>query len=399
MAIIIPSKNIFDISNQKITKNKIKSIEVNATEVFQVKKQRETVTEEDRKDITFAFKHTQEERETVENGKLTNPRIFATSFVQITSYYDAVVYPINKVQRNKIIEKMYEGEQNISVSVFGSVYTNKQAKGTISVPKGSGIEDIKIEYSPPESTEYLEDFSLFPTSFTSTVETDGLYASKTLELENKSNINTASFELTKEEDGSEYYKIYLKLLSKIEVSTLGGKVEKGDIHKDVFYGDLEGEFTVYEAKEIKINFLGDTTEYDTRTKVLKYGDTDTKNVFSIEGNDLLQSTNKYFVTEDDYQDAIEYNIKKTLEEYTNGKETAEILCSIDEYKNEEGEIAIDLTTYQHPMSFNIGDEVIPMVRNPRGIDEPMSKNKVYKVIGANFYYDGAVWQKLTLLEK
>jgi hypothetical protein len=56
-----------------------------------------------------------------------------------------------------------------------------------------------------------------------------------------------------------------------------------------------------------------------------------------------------------------------------------------------------------PMSFQIGDQVIPRVYGVDGKDRPMStyKNgseKVFQVLGSKIFYDGAVWQELSLQE-
>lgn len=55
------------------------------------------------------------------------------------------------------------------------------------------------------------------------------------------------------------------------------------------------------------------------------------------------------------------------------------------------------------MSFEIGDKVTPMVRRADGTDAPMSRTtsgtaKQFRVCGTKIYYDGAVWQELTLQE-
>lgn len=91
-----------------------------------------------------------------------------------------------------------------------------------------------------------------------------------------------------------------------------------------------------------------------------------------------------------------------LRQYSNGKETATLLCDIADYYNENGEKVIDIKT--NNMSFRLHDEVIPYVFGANGQDQPMSKNadgspKIFEVVGTNIIYDGAVWQELTLLEK
>jgi hypothetical protein len=56
-----------------------------------------------------------------------------------------------------------------------------------------------------------------------------------------------------------------------------------------------------------------------------------------------------------------------------------------------------------PMSFRIQDKVIPMVYGADGKDQPMSKigvsePKVFEVVGSKIFYDGAVWQTITIQE-
>lgn len=57
-----------------------------------------------------------------------------------------------------------------------------------------------------------------------------------------------------------------------------------------------------------------------------------------------------------------------------------------------------------PMSFHIGDVVIPYVRGANGQDKPMSRHldgsaKEFNVLGKRMISDGGVWQQLTLQEK
>ena len=89
-------------------------------------------------------------------------------------------------------------------------------------------------------------------------------------------------------------------------------------------------------------------------------------------------------------------------EYANGKETAKILCSIGEYADENDNLVISTKT-DSKMLFEHYDKVVPMVRNGDGIDLAMSydKNglaKVFDVVGVKVFFDGAVWQELTLRE-
>ena len=111
-----------------------------------------------------------------------------------------------------------------------------------------------------------------------------------------------------------------------------------------------------------------------------------------------QATGSYITLDGEKVSLIDAVSKKIIEEYKDGKEIAKIRCSISEYGSN-----INPNNKLYPMSFNIGDEVIPMVFGGDGTDHAMSKykdgsDKVFHVCGIKFIYDGAVWQELTLQE-
>lgn len=182
---------------------------------------------------------------------------------------------------------------------------------------------------------------------------------------------------------------------------------------------------------------------------------------------------------------IEENFSKTLKDYSQGKETATILCDISDYYDTEGNkvifksgisqasisftwdefISVDISlgyaqsyitltkgnikqgdiiktingyiefetdanigdkcwckiygTIEYAknifkigsatiervgeMTFSLYNKVIPMVYGANGVDKPLSKYKdgtpkKFKVLGTRIFYDGAVWQELTLQE-
>lgn len=101
------------------------------------------------------------------------------------------------------------------------------------------------------------------------------------------------------------------------------------------------------------------------------------------------------------QKASEFISNAILTSYKNGKETATLLCDISNYYDENGNKVISIDSEN--MSFRLYDEVIPMLFNYDGRDVPMSRKKdgstkTFIVVGSNIFYDGAVWQKLSLQE-
>lgn len=148
-----------------------------------------------------------------------------------------------------------------------------------------------------------------------------------------------------------------------------------------------GDKTQYILSET-ISIVGDYITTEQTSKRIGGGE----KTFAISANSLMQDTNTN----------LEKFANDILANYGKGKETITARCSIGEYYDENGELVISTKT-ANKMTFEHYDKVIPMVRNGYGVDEPMSltsKNsaKVFEVVGVRVYYDGAVWQELTLKE-
>ena len=96
------------------------------------------------------------------------------------------------------------------------------------------------------------------------------------------------------------------------------------------------------------------------------------------------------------------NAKNVLDSFSKGKETATLLCSISDYYDEKGNKIISTQT-SNKMTFNLYDEVVPLVYKSPSVDMPMSVNnkfepKKFVVLGSEIFYDGSVWQQLQLQE-
>ena len=144
----------------------------------------------------------------------------------------------------------------------------------------------------------------------------------------------------------------------------------------------------YEIR-IKGNFI------ETETIANSYG---TKSNLSLQSNELIQTT-----TKNGTKKISEYLANNIIHSYKNGKETAIIRCSINDYYNEDNSIAKSITDTTKDMTFRMYDSVIPMIPSPNG-DIPMSKHKdgtskIFKVLGTKLINNGAVWQELTLQER
>lgn len=95
-----------------------------------------------------------------------------------------------------------------------------------------------------------------------------------------------------------------------------------------------------------------------------------------------------------------------VDQYKNGKEVVELKCSVSDYYDEDGSLAIDSRisgTDKMPI-FDIGDVVRPMVLDRYGKEVPMSVKsdgtpKDFTVSSVTVDFDGALWQTIIAREK
>lgn len=128
-------------------------------------------------------------------------------------------------------------------------------------------------------------------------------------------------------------------------------------------------------------------------------------LYSVESNELLQINTLVLRNNSNYR-LSQYMYEQITANYQwgRGKELATILCSIGEYYNEDGELAISVENNNLPMIFNIGDYVIPYIPAADGKTEPMSIRtdgtpKKFRITQVRPYFDGACWQELYLQEQ
>ena len=120
--------------------------------------------------------------------------------------------------------------------------------------------------------------------------------------------------------------------------------------------------------------------------------------FDIETNEFYQTGTIYNGT-----NIFQNNSQNIIDEWGKGKETATLKCSIGEYYDESGTLAISTKNNDLPMTFNIRDLVIPYIPTARDGTEPMSIKldgtpKVFQVTQVRPYFDGACWQEIMLQE-
>lgn len=489
--IVIPSKHIYDMRNEKVIDNQIDKVEVlsntieiiNGTEnVYNISYDEPFVEGDAQYNIGIgSILSYSDPSEAVVPGK--EDAFFA--YVSLKPTYITKYIEIPKTQDNARIVKLLTGASKetgspiISVSFFGSYergIVKAQAGGNLNDYGRERIWDIKnflffdeetennISYNLPYTDEEIE---VRYNKYSHVVNPDDYtWAVAKIRLKNEDNLLSATASTNYNSFGIE-----LKILCGIELIKIGACVP---VNRDAgqvvtIYTEVSGTYERYIPKDIRISFEGDIIKLDLEENTITIGDGN--NVISFTGNELMQTTN---------MPPVEYMYRQVIDNYKNGKETATIRCGIEDYFDintrfakveilsktfsinewyvtirtaeqlKIGEqITIDgktFTVYSQgsysspyeyglriyydgyldlsgeytvvveggklisktgdsniPMTFHIGDKVVPYKYSANGKDIPMSLNKdgtakIFAVIGNKMIYDGAVWQELSLQE-
>lgn len=417
MAIVIPSKNIYDKQNPKLLKNKIDKIEVNAVNILPLMETQTSVFE---KTFYYGVDNVFENAETgLGKNSGTYKGFYGTissvaGLLEVTPIYLKAKVEIPLLSSNKRINDFYLGKDKngnpyIQISINAQKSNSWIKTGTIKNAYNqkdqswnlTGLEDVQVEKLETTISE-IKNVSKIDLKTTETVE--GYADAQTHYIEINSNITDETNILKEDIFKIENDKAIFDLI------VLCGYKEKYLYDKQTHYTtdtkiidtDFGGHMIVVTPQKVSINIFGDTIGIDLENNIVKIhtnGKENSKNTIRFDSNELIQTTNYYDDTVNEVENSLIKNYNTTLAEYQNGKETAEILCSISNYYDESGKGKISTEETTLPMTFNIGDEVVPMVMNSLGKDIPMSKSKTFEVVGVDFIYDGAVWQKLTLLQK
>ena len=530
MAILIPSKNIYDKQNPKVRDNVIERIEVGAVEVVPDNEYETPVYNENIKSPKFneEKKHNSkyEKYTYLEEDSAAEYEDYIGIYAGITAKYTNIDISIPKLLNNKLISNLLLKKDNESIIGINLVcevrYYSVTADYDVATNTISNIKRTENEQKK-ETKNGVNIQEIFSKQngekgylyFSKSENKYGVYGGTvSIETNIKDNNNILS---TSYNDENKSYEIKgLKILS--GATGLGLSGHSGDYD----YIPLTGDEVDYTPIQVELTVYGNTIGIDLIDKTVYIPETDktSKKVFSVEGNELMQTSNYYQSTD---TNAIKRAFTNTLSEYSKGKETATIRCSISDYYNEYGKAisiskksrnllpkeyafgaiktingvtatalahggvrlqgtntgdgiffdlmekdlgcediisevgkttatngnytvsifgegisnvtigynkhnnrtwlsifageTVDAIVYpmvneggfiqyeeQEPtMSFKMYDQVIPMVYGADGQDRPMSlykdgSAKVFQVLGTNIYYDGAVWQELSLQE-
>lgn len=413
MAVIkIPSKNIYEKDNQKVIDNAIDKIEVNCLEISThadsgtVNTSRILVD----KFNTGSAQYSQEslgQTNYNSSGQLTFTGSGAYLLVQ--PYYKQISIEISELQKNFVILSILTGidsnnNNNIQCSIYGNRSTAKQ-NGTLEVLQGSYETGFSYNFILGDVTEekiesnVLFDLSPYENEITYTFNPTLLnpYIRPITVLTSISdfgNIGTKSFDKKNNKFVANF-----TVFCGLAITTLGAEANNwgaNDVidNKKYYTVPAYGTRQEYTPTEMVLTFHGEMIKVDIDNKIITIGNG--KNIMSFQGNELIQTTNS---------PSLETQYQAVINEWQNGKEMATLTCDIADYYDEAGNLVISANGKDTlPMTFHIGDTVVPYVYGANGADKPMSTYadgtpKVFTVIGKHTSKSGAVWQEITLQEK
>jgi hypothetical protein len=418
MAIIIPSRNIYDKNHNKIRDNVIDNVEIDGSEVVPDNHYDEVVATLSKvitEDMVFTEENSESNRvnadkyEYSSGSGMSGYRQGVVAYMHIQAIYAIIDIEIDrKSSVSSIINKIKTSQSkdengyyipDIKYTSSGDTYT-QDISAIYSYSGFSSFNDGKLSnFNRDDSSLVVSSGNLslvkIPYTYSRGTSTAGLEATIKSDITDKTDI--VGIDVTETE-----YAYSMKLTCLVGTKIDEMSADSGSISiYEAFPTNLTlmGKSTYQYPKQVDITFYGNTIGIDLVDKTVKIGSG--KHPFSIGGNNELLQTSNYIDTVQ--CKAIDTDYNNTLTKYSNGKETATILCSISDYYDESKNKVIAIDNSTNKMCFRMYDIVEPYVFGANGQDKPLSKNKdgspkQFQVLGVKPIYDGAVWQELTLQE-
>lgn len=447
MAIFIPSAKIYEQNNNIVKDNKIDYIEVNSKEivpaneyrepVYQVKKEGEWI------DYSLSSNSLIEYSHDVPANTMNQSYDLAVAMVSFKpTYVENISITFSAVQKNSYIDKVYDlvnsdGEPNIGVSINHDVikqegYRTVQLRdSSLSDIENKGDQELYLwtilggvgKFIETKETisdgvntipdDYLtEDKKQIQLSQKASSEYVGLIgASVTAKATDANYTNITSKKINYNEQKDEF-SINLTILVGLEIEKLTYTYDSGGVNasRPANTFNVTGVREYYIPKSVEVTIYGDKIGIDLTDKTITLPKDKTvdevKHPYSFEGNELMQTTNYLLDAETNVKNlAIIKQFTDTLNNYKDGKETATLKLSIGEYyDNKDGTLRISTKKENLPMTFKIGDIVIPYIPSTTiGKDKPMSlykdgSPKQFRVTRVKPHYSGASWQEIDIQE-
>ena len=306
------------------------------------------------------------------------------SRVSTIPYYKSFVFKIKKTENN---DSVIASSLSITSTKEATKTTYENISGEFSVQNSPNLmfeESAKLDALP---TEYkTEQVMAIPKIFIA----PEYEFQKDVYSQQKSSGDIVEAEIDSEDP--QYYNVSVRILYAIGVLSFGADIYRANFGKITTSFD-NGKLEEYIATSIEFELLGKcyTLNIEENTLTAKEGE---------EGAEITLNSNNF--VQNKYKDDFQNDLRLLFKEYKNGKTTATLTCAIGEYYDTDGNNIVSTKTTDK-MVFEHYDEVVPMYKTTNGIDAPISltedyKSKTFLVLCSEIYFDGAVWQKLSLQE-
>lgn len=359
MAIVIPSKNIFEISSSPIKKNIINTVEIPTktistvyeydTVVFSTNNYiaiTDIINIDDNKinQDTAGLQFPDGNDNFFSFEKTANAIIIKKKYKKINSF----TFP--KTSNNKAINKLKQVgiEVNCSIDYYNNI--------PCSYDPYNNTFDVTTTLSPTKSTvqnslqisDINETYTLYNGYSNITIKNDNenninfkvinkIYGANVVESISIKTENTMSIFNTATiiDNGDNYLVEEFNVFCGYDISlcyaSAKSQEKKNDFPYPQIWQDVIANQIRYDVQPlyITLNVYGDIVKLDIQDSTVKVGNG--KNTTSLDGNELIQSTNTY-----NSENAIEKFAQQVLNEYKDGKATATIRVSISDYFDENG---------------------------------------------------------------
>lgn len=401
MAIVIPSKNIYNIEYNRVRNNVIDKVAINQTHIEPKKEFAvEVHTATTRAYERYTAKNYEHIYRNVISGIGKVQELYAYHKV-VPFYANLVTVRIPKMKDNKYVSNLVKqdenGEHKNKITIYYGVDLG-DAEGTATIDEefNTTLSYIRYSFTYKGEGEQVDSIQV-PNSYT--YETDNADGIGKVSATAKTNFVDTITNITGKLDAGEdekYYWFKFNVLNGYEEVNLGGQRLAGTTDWEPGVVTLIGECKRVYPIKTEITVYGNTITIDLSENSVPYGQ-GTKPV-ELESNELIQEG-----TTTDGVPTTQYLCENVISQYQNGKETVTLLCDINNYYDENGEKKISIDGDTLPMTFSIGDICIPMIYGADGVDSPLSTHpnstkKTYRVVGVETYSKGVVWQKIFLQE-
>lgn len=390
MAILIPAKNIYKKQYEKLNDNAIDLIQVKtvdySTNIREEAAHKENITG------TFYLHSVPYTKEEFAFDEVAGSGVYniAFAYANIQPYvFQRIGFRIGKDEINKTIFSL--DKLNFDVSC-------KVEKGNTSAKfSRSGLNNVISDLTFEKTEESIKTFTEFEFSEEAGANATNTWARAVATID--PSISQTIFEVA---DIGDYYNVTIRFVCGVQKYNLQGYQQLAS----KWELNLTGTYEYIIPQQVNISIDGVVKTVDFIEKTNTSGNTSSKNAFMAGGsNELMQSASwiRYIGKKTSIFDM--YQIR--LEGFKKGKKTLTLLCDINDYynyqknkpnyKGDGKEISLSSTR----LTFRPHDVVVPMIKKADGKSAPLDIDEkgepmTFNVLAVRVFYDGAVWQELTL---